>query len=214
MNFADQIRQRLSRDVFSDNDLHLVFSDKSTSAVLSGLSRSLRSSDIQKLKRGLYIFGDRLRRNSVENFYIANLLYAPSYISFESALSFHGLIPEAVFVTTSACQQNRKKYFKTMLGDFSFDHLPCSPFYLGVEKYQVKGGAIIATPLRALFDLVYQRRSKYQKATNLEDDLRIDLDDLAKNIALYKYKDIHDLALSYSNERLERFFHVLMRDLT
>ena len=199
--------------MFSDEDLHVAFSDKSSAALLSGLSRFLKTQDIQKIKRGLYLFGDRLRRGKVDSFVIANRLYAPSYVSFESALSFHGLIPEAVYVTTSVCLQSKKKCFHTLLGSFTYDHLPGSPFFLGVEKYETEWGGLVANPLKALFDLVYQRGSDYQSAGDLEEDLRVDLQDLAKYLEAYSYPELTVLAQSYKNQRMVRFFHRLMRDL-
>ncbi|MHA6727321.1 hypothetical protein ACX3PU_04575 [Chryseobacterium sp. A301] len=50
------------------------------------------------LKKGLYVWNSDVLP---ENFSIANTLYAPSYVSVESALSFYGLIPERVFSVSS-----------------------------------------------------------------------------------------------------------------
>ena len=71
-----------------------------------------------------------------------------SYISFESALSHHGLIPETVYETTSATF-TKNKVFENSLGRFSFAYSPVDPFYLGIEKDEVTN-AKIANPLRAL----------------------------------------------------------------
>ena len=44
--------------------------------------------------------------------YLAELIYGPSYLSFEYSLSWHGLIPEAVYVYTSAtCGKKKKKQY-------------------------------------------------------------------------------------------------------
>ena len=78
-------------------------------AINSGVARSLKSNDFLRLKRGLFLFSKKLRNGSISKLSIANKLYGPSYVSFESALSYHGLIPEAVYTTTSACFQRKSK---------------------------------------------------------------------------------------------------------
>src|SRR3990167_6547201 len=51
-----------------------------------------------KMRNGLYA----LRIDLPSDGAIANRLYAPSYISFEYAMSRYGLIPESVYAVTSA----------------------------------------------------------------------------------------------------------------
>ena len=63
----------------------------------------------------------------------------PSFISFESALSYHGLIPEAVCEVTSSCHLSKKKRFETSIGIFSYTHSPVKPFFLEVEKDEESG---------------------------------------------------------------------------
>jgi predicted transcriptional regulator of viral defense system len=55
-------------------------------------------------------------------FLIANKLYAPSYISFEMALSYYGLIPEGVYSITSATSKKTAK-FKTQIAEFFYHNL-------------------------------------------------------------------------------------------
>jgi len=50
-----------------------------------------------QLKRGVYA----LRGPSLHPWMVANKLYAPSYISLDSALSHYGVIPETVYTVTS-----------------------------------------------------------------------------------------------------------------
>ena len=54
-------------------------------------------------------------------------MISPSYISFESALSYRGLIPEAVYTTTSACLK-RARRFASKVGLFSFTPIPARAF--------------------------------------------------------------------------------------
>ncbi|HSW71384.1 MAG TPA: hypothetical protein VLH77_05335 [Gammaproteobacteria bacterium] len=64
-------------------------------------------------------------------FELAQYIYGPSYISLESALSFHKLIPETVYTVTSTTVK-RSREFQTPLGVYSFLHLPPENFYVEV----------------------------------------------------------------------------------
>jgi predicted transcriptional regulator of viral defense system len=57
--------------------------------------------------------------NEERLFLIANKLYVPSYVSFEMALSYYGLIPEGVYSVTSATTKKTAK-FKTPIGEFAY----------------------------------------------------------------------------------------------
>lgn len=73
---------------------------------------------IRKIIRGYYIFSDLVLDENVI-FEIANRIYSPSYISFEIALSYYGLIPERIYGITSA--STRRTYnFKTPIAEFIY----------------------------------------------------------------------------------------------
>ena len=63
---------------------------------------------------------------------VANRLYAPSYVSFDYALSYYGLIHERVYEITSATL-HAKKVFETPLGRFSYRPIPMEVYTLGVD---------------------------------------------------------------------------------
>ncbi|MFH1771815.1 MAG: hypothetical protein ABH872_03270 [Candidatus Omnitrophota bacterium] len=73
---------------------------------------------INKVVKGYYIFSD-LELNENILFEIANRIYAPSYISFEMALSYYHLIPESVYHITSATSRRTYK-FATKIGSFNY----------------------------------------------------------------------------------------------
>ena len=213
MNFSDKLKAKLSSEVFTQADISIALGDYRQQAIHSGISRSLRSGDILKLKRGLYLFGERLRRDPISLFSISNRMYAPSYVSFESALSHHGLIPEAVYVTTSACYLRKKKQFNTLIGDFTFDYVPGAPFFQGVGYATNGRNTLIANPLKALFDLIYQRKVLYSDLEDLESDLRIDIDSLQEYIAGYSYKVMEQLAVSYRKKNITTIFLSIAREM-
>lgn len=57
---------------------------------------------IQSIKRGLYVAGPALNIDrKPEPSLLANHILGPSYVSVETALSYHGLIPERVYEIAS-----------------------------------------------------------------------------------------------------------------
>jgi predicted transcriptional regulator of viral defense system len=85
---------------------------------------------------------------------VANRLVRGSYVSLQSALAYHGLIPEHVPVTTSvttARPQRREGPF----GAFEYHHI--SPGAFGGYRREALGEdqeALVATPAKAVADLV------------------------------------------------------------
>ena len=121
----------------------------------SKVSRMVRNQELLQLKRGFFVFGEEYRRNQVELFPIANLLYGPSYVSLESALSFYSFIPEALSGVTSITPK-RVKQFDTALGRFLFRVVKIRAFGAGVVSLPCGNShALIATPEKALLDKLY-----------------------------------------------------------
>lgn len=108
---------------------------------------------IKMIRRGYYIFSD-LELNESALFLIANKIYSPSYISFEMALSYYGLIPEAVYGVTSATSQKTNR-FKTDFGEFIFHRLKSDlMFGYAIVEYQNQHFKI-AEIEKALIDYFY-----------------------------------------------------------
>jgi predicted transcriptional regulator of viral defense system len=74
------------------------------------ISRWAKMGHLVRLKNGLYALKGPLDRGEIPEYYIANRLYAPSYISLESALSFYNLIPETAFAVTSISPKLTRKF--------------------------------------------------------------------------------------------------------
>ncbi len=85
-----------------------------------------------------------------EKFEIANVLYQPSYISFESALNFYGILVQTPFIITSATVK-RTHFVETPYGEFQYIHLSKERFF-GYEKIE---NFVIATPEKSLIDELY-----------------------------------------------------------
>jgi len=147
------------------------------------INKLKRKGYIETLKRGLYLHKSPFVKNPISKEIIANTMLSPSYISFDYALYYYGLIPESVFDVTSATTK-RSKSFKTDNGTFSFRHVKKELFFIGLSIESTKNGNfLIATKAKALCDKVYytkdvQITSKKSMISFLVDDLRIDVDEL------------------------------------
>lgn len=214
MNAIKQLRSTIRSEVFEEQDFYLSTRDLSRAAQHSLLGRMLRRGDLRKVSRGLYVFDELWRRRPLSKFLMANKLSAPSYISFESALSHHGLIPESVFVTTSAYLTRASKSFDTPFGHFTFHHVPSKSFLLDIESRATEAGPeLIASPLKALFDLIYRRRKHYQDLHELESDLRINADEVLRHVQSYSGFDVEELALSYQKKSCLALLAAIKRSL-
>jgi hypothetical protein len=143
----------------------------------SRLTRMIRSGDVIQVRRGLFLDAND-RTTSLKS--LANILYGPSYISFEYALSFHGLIPERVTALTSAIfNKNKNKTFRTPVGVFYYYYLPVRVYPYGIKREQDNGTSyLVASPEKALLDALYRTKdisSKKALDILLIDDWRIDV---------------------------------------
>jgi predicted transcriptional regulator of viral defense system len=117
---------------------------------------------IQKIRRGYYMFGN-LGLSEELLFAIANKLYTPSYVSFEMALSYHGLIPEGVYSVTSATTKKTSK-FKTSIGEFSYRSLKPELFF-GYDLVSVgRQRAKVAEAEKAVLDYLYLNTTSTSEA--------------------------------------------------
>ncbi|MBU1238065.1 hypothetical protein KKF84_02950 [Myxococcota bacterium] len=208
MSYYSDFHASCRLDHFTDNDLKNFFVGKDQVFIQNFVARGVRSGKFLRVKRGVYLFspGEGVGHRSL--FSLANVLYHPSYVSFESALSYHGLIPEAVYVTTSACYQRKQKEFTTQIGTFDYHYIPCDPFFDGVFR-DPQRHALIAHPLRALFDLCYTRRKCYESLQELEQDLRIERDDLLAYVRELAAEEISELGELYRRKHIRNLAEVL-----
>ena len=138
------------------------------------LSRMVQNGECYQIVRGIY----ETDRN-VPPHLLAGSIYGPSYISFEYALSYHGLIPEAVYTVTCACfDKKKKKRYETPFGIFTYRDVPSEVFpYFTETKREGDYWYRIASPEKALCDLLYTItpvRNNEELKSLLFEDLRLD----------------------------------------
>ncbi|MGM0738838.1 MAG: type IV toxin-antitoxin system AbiEi family antitoxin domain-containing protein [Bacteroidota bacterium] len=108
---------------------------------------------IQKLRNRYYRFMDH-DVDEAYLFYCANAIYAPSYVSLESALSIHGFIPEGVLQITS-CTTLKTNRFETPIGVLSYRNVKPALFF-GYELRQWDGHRYaVAGPEKTIIDYLY-----------------------------------------------------------
>ncbi len=135
------------------------------------------------LKRGMYLHKPVGRQANIPKEIISNNLLGPSYVSVDWALSYHGLIPEAIH-TVTAMTTKRSRTFNTAIGVFSYRQINPAIFGLGISIEKTNAGSfLIAGKEKALCDKMYFTSdctftSKRMIHEFLEDDLRIDIDEI------------------------------------
>ncbi len=147
----------------------------------SKLTRMLDSGELLHIRRGLYLAGEE-SPFSVKT--LANIIYGPSYISFEYALAYYGFIPERTYTITSAVfGKNKHKRFDTPVGTFIYRHIPEAVYFFEYRHQEENGHPyLIATAEKAICDTLYQYRwVKSLKSIGklIYEDLRIEKDKIA-----------------------------------
>jgi predicted transcriptional regulator of viral defense system len=136
---------------------------------------------LEKVRNGFY----RLQKQQLTQdvlFLVAGKIYAPSYVSLESALSFYGLIPESVFTITSVSIL-KTRTFETPIGRFDYRNLKKDLFF-GARLERAGNYAYkIADPVKALLDLLYLRTDIRNK--NHLEGLRLNLQALKAYLEEY-----------------------------
>ncbi len=123
----------------------------------SKLTRMLNSGELLHIRRGLYLSGEG---SSFSVKTLANIIYGPSYISFEYALSYYSFIPERTYNITSAVfGKNKHKRFDAPVGTFIYRHIPEAVYFLEYRHHEDNGHPyLIATAEKAICDTLYQYR--------------------------------------------------------
>ena len=160
--------------------LYLMNELKNYASPKSKLTALVRSGEYTRIKRGLYVKGSEYDLKT-----LANIIYGPSYISFEYALSFYGMIPERVEVVTSATfNKNKDKTYDTPVGSFIYKYINPELYFYGIDRLMENGEPfLIATKEKTLCDVLYKIKS-FKRNSNIEDvlfeNLRLDEEEFLK----------------------------------
>ncbi len=114
----------------------------------------IRNQDIIRVKKGLYVLGPDYKK-PYNQYILANMIYGPSYVTAQTALSYWGIIPERVELIISMTAK-RRKFFQTLVGDFSYLYCRKEVYHIGI-RLEVTGDGkniFMASPEKALCDLL------------------------------------------------------------
>lgn len=167
--------------IFSSLDIQRVFS-ASRKTVERFLSRCIRKGLIIKLRKGFYCFSTYIP----SEFEIANRIYQPSYISFDSALSHYQMIPETIYAITSATSCATRSF---IINNLHYTYQKIKKEAYGGYRPQNIGGftVLIAEPEKALADYLYfidlKKRSLAYERLDLK---KIKKEKLIKYVKLFK----------------------------
>ena len=174
------------------------------------LKRALKAGEVVRIHRGLYCLATKYLRQKIDPLILAQRIYGPSYISLETALSYHNWIPEAVYAITST-SLDRSREYETPLGHFSFTRVPQMTFYdeiTRVENESTGGSFLLASPLKALADYVYVHKCDWDSARPIVESLRVDESSLA-SLPPSSFETLMD---NYASRRVRRFLKGLRKD--
>jgi len=161
---------------------------------------------IKKLIKGWYFFSD-LNINENVLFEIANRIYGPSYVSLQTALSYHGLIPESVYGITSV--SSRRTYlFATEAAAFSYKTVKSQLFFgYDIVEYAPGKRFKIASAEKAVLDYIYN--NPQLKSEKDYAELRLNAEGFFRKVKkkiLYELLDrFHSRTLTKRVESLWRF---------
>ncbi len=137
--------------LFSPLDVTRLFGVSKTAAAFL-VHRYTKRGYIVRAKQGLYAFAEALP----PDLYLANKLYEPSYVSLESALSYHRVIPETVYEVTSVTPKSTRR-FETLGRVFTYHTIKKAAFTGYTLEKQGGFSFLIAEPEKAFVDILYLR---------------------------------------------------------
>ncbi|MFH1394578.1 MAG: hypothetical protein ABIH09_00270 [Candidatus Omnitrophota bacterium] len=206
---VELVLEKFEHDVFTDLDVKILV--KGSDNRRYGLvKRALANGEILRITKGIYCLTDKYRRNKLNLYSLAGKVYGPSYVSLESALSYHGWIPEAVYTVTSVSIKRSKDLF-TPVGRLSYSHVPETIFYIDVERIRADDESIylMANPLKALADYVYVYRKNWDTIEPVLQSLRIERSYLREKT---DFMEIETLISNYSSKRVKNFLEAIKKE--
>lgn len=167
------------------------------------ISRMVKKGKLIRLKNGFYLITEKYKNLALPFEQIANLIYGPSYVSLEWALSYYEMIPERVFNVTSVTT-GKTKEFQTSIGLFDYHHIPLFRYDFGVEKKECgnwPGGFLIASKEKALLDLIFIKWKNFKNLSEFINSTRIDIELINK----LNKQDFNKFGKRYKSKAIDKF---------
>jgi predicted transcriptional regulator of viral defense system len=153
---------------------------KDYSDLLGKINREVKKGNLITVVKGLYETD-----KTTPGYLLTSYIYGPSYLSFEYALSYHGLIPEKVVNYTCATfGKNKSKKYSNIFGNYTYRDVPKTAYPYGIEVYiHERYSYFVATKEKSICDILFIKESQTSMKrlkSLLFDDLRIDMEEFYK----------------------------------
>lgn len=156
--------EKVNTNVITPTSLSKILKIDNENTIYKIIERLEKNKQIERLIKGKYI----LSKSKMSDFEKAGIILSPSYISLESALNFYGVLSQFTYSITSVTTQKSKKY---EVGGKEYEYTKISKkFYSDFVKLN---SFLIATPEKALIDLIYLASKKLKKIDFTELDMSI-----------------------------------------
>jgi predicted transcriptional regulator of viral defense system len=179
-----EVLLRSPRTVFSVKDVALLWGEEREQRIALRLNKYARAGKLIRLRRGIYAKDEKYDR-----FELANRIYAPSYISFETILTRTGInfqgyksIFVASYITRRIEVGGQKIYF-IHIKDYVLTNT------VGIEH---QNGVAIATKERAFLDRIYVSKDYHFDNLNV-----LDWDKVFQILPIYNNKKMFKIVNNY-----------------
>lgn len=183
---ALQTLQASGKKVFTSADLQKILQTKSDTYSYVVAGKLVKEGVLERVSKGYYI----LTSNRPSDFEIANALYRPSYVSLASALNYYGILVQSPQQITSV---TTKRVATIQNSGKTFSFVQTSPKYF--TDYQVVDNFLIATPEKALVDMMFTvalgRASLSIEELNLQSIDKNKVNELASKIKNKAFKNYY-----------------------
>ncbi len=156
----------------------------SLSTADSYVHKGLKNNEIILLKKGIYVTKDFYNKKTEDigyTFYLANKLRTPSYITSWIALDYYNMTTNVINTITSITTKATRTY-SNKIGTFSYNSIKEGLFKgFSLKKSRLGFEYLIASPAKALFDLVYLSTNQFKTPEpKILKRLRIDISEIDK----------------------------------
>ncbi|MFZ2975149.1 MAG: hypothetical protein WA055_00785 [Candidatus Moraniibacteriota bacterium] len=202
MNYIE-FRQKMEEfPLFNTKELRLILGAEFKRSFLNNLENWKKKEYLLQLRKGLYLLG--YLKHAVDPMILASKIYAPSYVSLETALGYYGIIPEAVFTTTSVTSRETKE-LSNDFGKFTFRKIKKTAFggYETIQKREFGISFNLALPEKALVDFFYLNKnildgSQLQfESYRFSDDFRYNKNKLTRFAKAFENKKVLELTNNF-----------------
>ena len=166
--------------------------------------------DIIHIKDDIYTLGNGYRKELISEEVFAQMIDPDSYVSMEYVLFLVSWIPESVYSVTSVTKGSSME-LRTKLGLYEFISLPQKSYTAGVREYT--DGIYrykVAKPLKALADMIYERKYKWNTLYPVYNSLRIEPEFLEEELTGSDFDELHD---TYGVKFVEDFLSGIRKEL-